>query len=363
MRVAFYAPMKSPNHPVPSGDRLMARLLIRALELAGHAVEVVSEFRSYAATPEAAAALEPAIRAEDERLRLKWQSAPRPELWFCYHPYYKSPDPFGPAISAEFAIPYVTAEASYAAKRDGTGWAAQQKRVGEAVLQAAVNICFTERDRAGLSAAFPAARLAGLKPFIDPALFEALSATPDPRRLVTVAMMRAGDKMESYAMLAKALRLIEDRPWSLSIIGDGPMRHEVQALFADFSSRVEWLGALGAAEIAGLLGRGGLYVWPGCGEAYGLAYLEAQAAGLPVVAQATAGVPAVVEAGVTGLLTPDGDVAAYAAAVAALLDDGEKREVMGQAARRFVLDERSLATAARALDGILRDSVGTGAGE
>jgi glycosyltransferase involved in cell wall biosynthesis len=363
MRVAFYAPMKSPNHPVPSGDRLMARLLIRALERAGHAVEVVSEFRSYAAAPEAAAALEPAIRAEDERLRLKWQSAPRPELWFCYHPYYKSPDPFGPAISAEFAIPYVTAEASYAAKRDGTGWAAQQKRVGEAVLQAAVNICFTERDRAGLSAAFPAARLAGLKPFIDPALFEALSATPDPRRLVTVAMMRAGDKMESYAMLAKALRLIEDRPWSLSIIGDGPMRHEVQALFADFSSRVEWLGALGAAEIAGLLGRGGLYVWPGCGEAYGLAYLEAQAAGLPVVAQATAGVPAVVEAGVTGLLTPDGDVAAYAAAVAALLDDGEKREVMGQAARRFVLDERSLATAARALDGILRDSVGTGAGE
>lgn len=363
MRVAFYAPMKSPNHPVPSGDRLMARLLIRALELAGHEVEVASEFRTYAATPEAAAALAPAISAEDERLRLKWQSAPRPELWFCYHPYYKSPDPFGPAISAEFAIPYVTAEASYAAKRDGTGWAAQQQRVGEAVLQAAVNICFTERDRVGLSAAFPAARLAGLKPFIDAALFEALPPTPDPRRLVTVAMMRAGDKMESYAMLAKALRLIESRTWSLSVIGDGPMRHEVQVLFAGLSGRIEWLGALGAGEIAKVLGRGGIYVWPGCGEAYGLAYLEAQAAGLPVVAQATAGVPAVVEAGATGLLTPDGDVAAYAAAVAALLENGETRDVMGQAARRFVLEERSLATAARALDGILRESAGTGARE
>lgn len=363
MRVAFYAPMKSPNHPVPSGDRLMARLLIRALELAGHEVEVASEFRTYAATPEAAAALAPAISAEDERLRLKWQSAPRPELWFCYHPYYKSPDPFGPAISAEFAIPYVTAEASYAAKRDGTGWAAQQQRVGEAVLQAAVNICFTDRDRVGLSAAFPAARLAGLKPFIDAALFEALPPTPDPRRLVTVAMMRAGDKMESYAMLAKALRLIESRTWSLSVIGDGPMRHEVQVLFAGLSGRIEWLGALGASEIAKTLGRGGIYVWPGCGEAYGLAYLEAQAAGLPVVAQATAGVPAVVEAGATGLLTPDGDVAAYAAAVAALLENGETRDVMGQAARRFVLEERSLATAARALDGILRESAGTGARE
>ncbi|MGO7277624.1 glycosyltransferase (plasmid) [Rhizobium ruizarguesonis] len=360
MRVAFYAPMKSPNHPVPSGDRLMARLLMRALELGGHEVDVVSEFRTHASTPEAAAALEPAIGAELERLRLTWKSAPRPELWFCYHPYYKSPDPFGPAISAEFAIPYVTAEASYAAKRDRTGWAASQKRVGEAIMQAAVNISFTERDQAGLSAAFPQAPLAGLKPFIDTALFEKVSPASDPHRLMTVAMMRAGDKMDSYVMLAKALRLIQDRPWTLAVIGDGPMRQEVQCLFAGLAGRIEWLGERNAVEIAELLGRGGIYVWPGCGEAYGLAYLEAQAAGLPVVAQETAGVPAVVEAGVTGLLTPDGDVTAYAEAVAALLDDRQRRDAMGQAARRFVVGERSLVMAAQLLNGILRDNAGIG---
>ncbi|MGO4134208.1 glycosyltransferase family 4 protein [Rhizobium brockwellii] len=360
MRVAFYAPMKSPNHPVPSGDRLMAQLLIRALELGGHQVDVASEFRTYASTPQAAAALEPAIGAELERLRLRWKSGPRPELWFCYHPYYKSPDPFGPAISAEFAIPYVTAEASYAAKRDRTGWADSQKLVGEAIKQAAVNISFTGRDQAGLAAAFAQVRLARLNPFIDTALFETVSPAPDPRRLMTVAMMRAGDKMDSYVMLAKALRLIEDRPWTLAVIGDGPMRQEVQALFADFPGRIEWLGERNAIEIAELLGRGGLYVWPGCGEAYGLAYLEGQAAGLPVVAQETAGVPAVVEAGVTGLLTPEGDVAAYAEAVAALLDDGQRRDAIGQAARRFVLGERSLAMATQLLDGILRDSAATG---
>ncbi|NEJ20311.1 glycosyltransferase [Rhizobium leguminosarum] len=360
MRVAFYAPMKSPNHPVPSGDRLMARLLIRALELGGHKVDIASEFRTHASTPEAAAALEPAIGAEMERLRLTWKFAPRPELWFCYHPYYKSPDPFGPAISAEFAIPYVTAEASYAAKRDRTGWAASQKRVGEAIMQAAVNISFTERDQAGLAAAFPQARLAGLKPFIDTALFEKVSPAPDPRRLMTVAMMRAGDKMDSYVMLAKTLRLIEDRPWKLAVIGDGPMRQEVQGLFAGLAGRIEWLGERNAVEIAELLGHGGLYVWPGCGEAYGLAYLEAQAAGLPVVAQETAGVPAVVEAGVTGLLTPDGDVTAYAEAVAALLDDRQRRDAMGQAARRFVLGQRSLVMAAQVLNGILRDNAGIG---
>ncbi|MGO6789982.1 glycosyltransferase family 4 protein, partial [Rhizobium ruizarguesonis] len=323
-------------------------------------VDVVSEFRTHASTPEAAAALEPAIGAELERLRLTWKSAPRPELWFCYHPYYKSPDPLGPAISAEFAIPYVTAEASYAAKRDRTGWAASQKRVGEAIMQAAVNISFTERDQAGLAAAFPQARLAGLKPFIDTALFEKVSPAPDPRRLMTVAMMRAGDKMDSYVMLAKALRLIEDRPWTLAVIGDGPMRQEVQGLFAGLAGRIEWLGERNAVEIAELLGHGGIYVWPGCGEAYGLAYLEAQAAGLPVVAQETAGVPAVVEAGVTGLLTPDGDVAAYAKAIAGMLDDRQRRDAVGRAARRFVLGQRSLVMAAQVLNGILRDNAGIG---
>ena len=57
---------------------------------------------------------------------------------------------------------------------------------------------------------------------------------------------------------------------------------------------------------------GGTYVWPGTGEAYGIAYMEAQAAGLPVVAQKTAGVPEVVKDGVTGTLTAAGDASAFA---------------------------------------------------
>ena len=51
MRVAFYAPLKSPNHPVPSGDRQMARLLMKGLECAGHTIEVASELRSFSAEP------------------------------------------------------------------------------------------------------------------------------------------------------------------------------------------------------------------------------------------------------------------------------------------------------------------------
>ena len=359
MRIAFYAPMKSPDHPVPSGDRLMARLLIRALEMAGHSVEVVSEFPVHAGSPPAAAEVLAKADDELERLRRKWWEEPRPELWFCYHPYYKSPDLLGPVIAEQFAIPYVTAEASYSRKRDGLGWAFFQKPVGDAIRQAAVNIAFTERDRKGLEDVFPEARIAGVKPFIDTALFEAITPAPDPQRLMTVAMMRAGDKMESYKMLATALCMIAERPWTLGIIGDGPLRAEVEALFAGFApGRIDWLGQREPEEIAALLAKGSIYVWPGCGEAYGLAYLEAQAAGLPVVAQKTAGVPAVVEADMTGLLTPDGDMKAYARAIAGLLDDQGRRDAMASAARRFVIGERSLAGAARELDLILCNHAG-----
>ena len=143
-------------------------------------------------------------------------------------------------------------------------------------------------------------------------------------------------------------------PWALSVVGDGPCRSEAMREFAGLpAERIEWLGKKEPDEIPGFLAGGGIYTWPGCGEAYGLAYLEAQAAGLPVVAQDTAGVPEVVRDGETGILTAPGDIDAYASAVARLLADGEERQAMSRAARRFVLEERSLDAAAHRLDAIL----------
>ena len=48
MRIGFYAPLKSPFSDSASGDRTIARLLIRALEIGGHEVLLMSEFRSVA---------------------------------------------------------------------------------------------------------------------------------------------------------------------------------------------------------------------------------------------------------------------------------------------------------------------------
>ena len=66
MRIAFHAPMKPPDHPVPSGDREMAR----ALGLAGHEVRLASRLRAFSRDPSASARSEAIERAATERDRL-----------------------------------------------------------------------------------------------------------------------------------------------------------------------------------------------------------------------------------------------------------------------------------------------------
>ena len=356
MRIAFYAPLKSPEHPTPSGDRQMARLLIRALTAGGATVEAASHLRVYLPAPSQSQWEDCKQQAKLEVVRIAeaWTSGRVPDLWFCYHPYYKSPDLLGPALVRRFGIPYVTAEASYSQRRSDGIWRECQERVANCVSLAATNFCFTRRDRDGLAAAIPSAKLRMLPPFIDCSPFSRVASPEISTRLVTVAMMRKGDKFDSYRMLAQALDLLTDLDWRWSVVGDGDMREDVHALFAHLPQhRIEWLGALPPEDVAGVLTQGGIYVWPGFAEAYGLAYLEAQAAGLPVVAQAAAGVPDVVRDKETGLLTRPGDIEGFAAAIRSLIENPELHNRMAGAARRTVFESHSLTAAA----GILRSSL------
>lgn len=360
MRIAFYSPMKSPNHPVPSGDRQMARLLVKALQHAGHTVEIASELRSYRAEPDQDhyAGVQVEAHAEAERLSRRLRAAAAPDLWLSYHPYYKAPDYLGPSVAHALGIPYVTAEASLSGRRNIGAWAHTQSVVAEAVCEAATNLCFTARDENGLQEYAPSSRTDRIAPFIDTTEIE--PRNPDSTsRLITVAMMRPGDKLDSYRFLAAALELLLDTRWTLSVVGDGPDRDMVKSAFAGLATdRIEWLGQLAGEDVRSALARSSIYVWPGCGEAYGLAYLEAQAAGLPVVAFETAGVPEVVVDRTTGFLTPAGDIGGYARAVRQLLENAERARTMGAAARAFVLGERSLEVAARRIDAVIRRVVG-----
>ena len=87
MRIAFYAPLKPPTHPVPSGDRRMARLLMAALSRANHRVDVASRFRSRdgAGDPARQQALADLGRHMASRLVRHYQARADdelPDLWF-----------------------------------------------------------------------------------------------------------------------------------------------------------------------------------------------------------------------------------------------------------------------------------------
>lgn len=351
LRIAFYAPLKPPDHPVPSGDRQMARMLAACLEAAGHPVEVLSSLRAYLPDPHDVATWEKLrddAAAERGRIAKAWRDQP-PDLIFCYHNYYKSPDLIGAPLAREFAVPYVTCEASYSSRRNIGFWAEAQEAARDGMRDAALNLTMTERDADGLRAAIPGVRLASLPPFIDTAPFDR-PPRPEPGHIVTVAMMRAGDKLESYSALAAALRLLPEAGWHLSIAGDGPARAEVEALFAALPpGRIDWLGRLSPIGVAALLARGSVFLWPGYGEAYGLVYLEAQAAGLPVVACRIAGVPEVV----AGTLVAPGDPQALADAVAGLLADPAQAARTGMAARAEVRKRHSFEAASARLAGLI----------
>src|SRR3954449_13574326 len=310
MRVAFYAPLKPPDHPVPSGDRRVAGLLLDALRLAGHRPFVASRLRLYDGhgDPVRQARLAAIGAGIARRLLRQWRRDPAaaPDLWFTYHLYYKAPDWLGPAISSALGIPYVVAEASSAPKRAGGKWDIGQRGVEQALRRADAVLGLNPADRAcvlpllrdpGSWIAFP--------PFLDTTLYAAAPHPPSsPPRLIAVAMMRRGDKLASYRLLAAALTKLADLDWSLAIVGDGEAGGEGVAEFAAFGSRIDWRGALGESAVAAALADSDLFVWPAINEAFGMALLEAQASGLPAIVGASGGVSAIVDDGKTGILVP-----------------------------------------------------------
>ncbi len=370
MRIAFYAPLKPPTYGTPSGDRRVAGLLMDALARAGRRVELVSTFRSFDGDGDADR--QGALRSQGEALAralaAQWRDAPRderPGLWFTYHLYYKAPDWLGPVVSEALGIPYVIAEASYAPKRADGPWAIGHEASVAAIRRAALVLCPSRDDIACLKALIPAERLLHLPPFLELEPYRAAAAVRDAHRarlakahgldpavpwIAVVAMMRAGDKLASYRALAATLARLVDLPWRLVVVGDGAARAEARAaLESAVPGRTVFLGELKNKDLAPVYAACDLTAWPAVNEAYGMALLEAQAAGLPVVSCAVRGVPEVVIDGRTGLLAPALDEAALAERIRALLLDGERRRALGRAAAAYVAAERSLEAAAERL--------------
>lgn len=373
MRIAFYAPLKAPTHPAPSGDRRMARQLVSALRFAGHTVDVASTFRSFDGNPARQDAVRGTAEAEADRIVRDYRArsgSRRPEVWFTYHLYYKAPDWIGPRVSRALGLGYVVAEASHAPKRANGPWASGHEAVANALGTADSVLALVERD---IPCVLPLLRVEAelfrLPPFLDPvadigdadrnsrraALVERHALDGAKSWLLAVAMMRRGDKLRSYRLLSRALATLPGDDWQLVIVGDGAARADVRAEFSRLGSAgrggcVAWLGQLAAPELRHVYAACDILVWPGVNEAYGMTFLEAQAAGLPTVAGDAGGVREVIRDGETGILVDANDREAFSTAVRGLLDDPVRRREMGRRGREFIRDERSLIRASGIID-------------
>lgn len=378
MRILLHTPLKAPGHRIPSGDRAMARALRAVLRSAGHQVRTLDRGRNSRGlnAPEQQKAERLAARHRyADMLDAKSQKSKtsRIDLWLTYHCYYKKPDWIGAALAKRAGIPYVLAEVSYAPKRAGGPWDLGHRQVAASIRAADLILNFNPIDANCVRPLMKrGAVLLDVPPFIDTRPFLAARKLRARQRsllkrrhgidgrapwLLSVAMMRPGDKLASYRVLAQALDRLQDRPWHLLVAGDGEARAEVEAALRPLAGRVTYLGAVAPDDLPPLYAAADLYLWPAINEAWGMTLLEAQATGLPVIAGRTGGVPNVVREGDTGLLTPIGDADAFSAAIATLLEDTERRRGMGALASAYAVQRHDRRVAAHLIDQALREAV------
>lgn len=169
-------------------------------------------------------------------------------------------------------------------------------------------------------------------------LFLEVGAAPAARpTILAVARMyprkRLADLLDAAARLRRGIPDLEVR-----IVGDGPEAARLRARAArlGLGGTVVFLGAVSRRALAVEYGRAHCFCLPSVQEGFGIAFAEAMAAGLPIVACRAAAVPEVVPDGRAGLLVEPGRPDRLAEALERLLTDERLRKELGEQGRRHV---------------------------
>jgi glycosyltransferase involved in cell wall biosynthesis len=178
----------------------------------------------------------------------------------------------------------------------------------------------------------------------DPELARQLAPT---RPVVAVVANLIDYKGHQFFLEAWATVLRQSPNAVALLVGDGPLREEIQATVRrlDLGRSVRFLGT--RHDVPAVLALADLVVHPSLQEGFSNAILEGMGAGRPVVATAVGGNPEAVRHEETGLLVPPADSAALAAAMARLLADPATARAFGAAGRARVAAEFELSRMTR----------------
>ncbi len=146
----------------------------------------------------------------------------------------------------------------------------------------------------------------------------------------------------------------------LDLVGDGPMRGELERLARELSlgEAVVFHGAVAPEKVLGLLRDSDVFVQhsvdaEGCAEGFGVSIAEASACELPVVVTSCGGIEDQVIHGETGLVVRQRDVAGMAEAMEALARDPALRRRMGRAGRARMVEHFDCSAQVRRLEDVL----------
>lgn len=191
---------------------------------------------------------------------------------------------------------------------------------------------------------------------LDSAFLDAPAvAAPSAPRVVCVGRLV---EQKAQLILVEAVKLLRDRdvPIELRLIGDGPMRGQIESLVAKhgLASEVLLLGSKSAGDVRQEMLASRIVTQPSLAEGLPVAVMEAMALRRAVVSTQIAAIPELVD-GSCGWIIPPGSAPRLADALqAALATTDEQLADMGEEGRRRVLDRHRADTEARRL----RDAIG-----
>lgn len=126
--------------------------------------------------------------------------------------------------------------------------------------------------------------------------------------------------------------------WELTIAGDGPLKNDMenQAIKLGVINRINFLGRVPPSEISNLLTRSDIFVRPSRFEGFGNSFVEAMAAGIPVIGTAVGGIVDFLFDNRTGFIVPVDDPEATAEKIEFVAKNNNK--VIITAAKKYVRD-------------------------